>query len=158
MKKSIAIIFLFFNTSFAISETFEPVYSYAKARPKWMEDNTEIQYIGMRCAGVLDAIVWRFSEDNRPEMKKNADDAKAIGDFFTFSTAAFKDVIGMSEEAYLQRYKKFNEHYKKTARDNAINHNDIFHGAFGNEMKFCTSVLPLYQSILEEIAKASQGN
>jgi hypothetical protein len=158
MKIIITALFLIFNTSLAFSETLEPVDRYADARPKWMDDNTEIQYIGMRCAGVLDAVVWRFSEDNRPEMQKNTNDAKAIGDMFTFSTAAFKDVIGMSEEVYLQRYKLFNDHYKNTVRDNAINHNDMFHGTFGNEFEFCTSVLPLYQSMLEEIAKASQGN
>ena len=148
MKKLFLLLFLL--SSLAVAEDIPTLSTYINKTPNWKNDEAEIVYVGTRCSGVLDAVIWRFSDDTRPEMANNVVMAKQMGDIFLFGASGVAEKINFSKDGYTQKYKYWMDFYMAEAKDNLKKHNNIFEGLLGSDFNACKENLALYKALISE--------
>ena len=152
MKKLVGIAIILFSIN-SYAEDIPPLSSHINDRPNWKSDSAELVYVGTRCGGVLDAVIWRFNDDKRPEIKKTKQMAKQMGDIFTFSTAALAEKTNFTSEGYTQKYKYWMNLYTSEAKDNLAKYNNIFEGLLGSDFKTCQQNIGVYKTLLSDLSK-----
>ena len=146
--KKLLLITIFLISNLAVAEDIPTLATHINKTPNWQNENAEIVYVGTRCSGVLDAVIWRFGDDTRPEMANNKVMAQQMGDTFLFSTAAIAEKINFSKEGYTKEYKYWMEFYMAEAKDNLKKNNNIFEGLLGSDFNTCKENIGFYQSLL----------
>ena len=146
MKKLLLLLLLISNL--AVAKDISTLATHINKTPNWKNDNAEIVYVGTRCSGVLDAVIWRFGDDTRPEMANNKVMAKQMGDIFLLSSGGLAEKINFSKEGYTKEYKYWMEFYMAEAKDNLKKNNNIFEGLLGSDFNTCKGNIDLYISLL----------
>ena len=74
MKKFILFIaFISFNT---FAEEMETITDFMNKNPQWRTDDPTLVHVGTRCATMMDAVIWRYGDDTRPEIISQREQAQ----------------------------------------------------------------------------------
>ena len=150
MKKLILLIaFISLNT---IAEEMESIKDFMNKNPKWRTDDPTLVHVGTRCATMMDAVILRYGDDNRPKIISQREHAQKLGDIFTFSTSALAEKINFSSEGYTQKYKLWMDYYKAQALENVQKHNNLFYRDFVEDFEVCNANIDIFVNLLQRIA------
>lgn len=157
MKKLTPFIFLLIS-NFAIAEDVQSLDNFVIKNSNWKSDNSNIVHVGTRCSGVYDAVIWRMSSDNRPEVQALTEQAKQTGDMYMTITAGLAEEINYSSKGYTELYKYWMDLYKNTAAENHKKYNDIYNGFFKDDFMFCSNPenFQFFINVLEQMAARSK--
>ena len=150
MKKFILFIaFISFNT---FAEEMETITDFMNKNPQWRTDDPTLVHVGTRCATMMDAVIWRYGDETRPEIISQREQAQQIGDIFTFSTSGLAEKINFSSEGYTQKYKSWMDYYKAQALENVQKHNNLFYRDFGEDFEVCNANIDVFVNLLQRVA------
>ena len=156
-----AIIFISFCAENVIAQTkFEPLEDYLYARPKWTEDNSEVIYVGLRCASLYLQIGAYFDNyGSSAEHTKTVERMRERGQS-NFTVAVF---FGLAEsggnspvEAFRIRTRNLSNIYAGDIEYNKSVLNNIFSGYIKRDFDFCNQRLEEVQLTEKFILKSKK--
>jgi len=125
----------------------------------WKKDPSHMVHVGTRCAAVMDAAVWRMSDDSRQSVKSLTEKYRGFGDVYMYSSGLLAEQIDYSSEGYTKLYKSWMGSYRAMGEENHTKYNDFFSGMLGEDFKTC--MIPdnfQFYKILLQVAAEKAGN
>ena len=156
-----AIFFISFCAENVIAQTkFEPLEDYLSARPKWTEDNSEVIYVGLRCASLYWQIGAYFDNyGNGTEHTKTVEMMRERGQS-NFIVAVF---FGLAEsggntpvEVFRIRSRNLSNIYAGDIEYNKSVNNNVFSGYIKRDFDVCNQRLDDVQRTEKLILKSKK--
>lgn len=151
-KKFISITIFFSTISIAQTVPLEPFGEWAKSRPNWSRDSSEVAYVASRCGALYSPIGSVFSENGRTNKdKESGEDLIGRGMQLSLFGLQMARDKGWSTEKIMERHKGIAEVYFKIIATNRTVHNNMFHGFIKDDFQFCTDFERIVRAVASTV-------